>query len=174
MFLDHVMGWFSDDLAIDLGTANTLVYVKGKGIVLSEPSVVAVRKNGRERNRVLAVGREAKMMLGRTPGNIAAIRDILNRLLSRIDAHLGGPGELSSSVNDAGLQYARPELAAIIEARDALQESIRIVGHVARACDAVSEIERAINVAEMLMIIPETGHQKAAMRVDNLGIRGCF
>ena len=47
MFLDHIMGWFSNDLAIDLGTANTLVYVKGKGIVLSEPSVVAVRKNGR-------------------------------------------------------------------------------------------------------------------------------
>ena len=74
MFLDHIMGWFSNDLAIDLGTANTLVYVKGKGIVLSEPSVVALRKNGRDRNRVLAVGREAKMMLGRTPGNIVAIR----------------------------------------------------------------------------------------------------
>jgi len=68
------MGWFSNDLAIDLGTANTLVYVKGKGIVLSEPSVVALRKNGRNQNRVLAVGREAKMMLGRTPGNIVAIR----------------------------------------------------------------------------------------------------
>ena len=74
MFLNHIMGWFSNDLAIDLGTANTLVYVKGKGIVLSEPSVVAVRKNGRDRSRVLAVGREAKMMLGRTPGTIMAIR----------------------------------------------------------------------------------------------------
>jgi rod shape-determining protein MreB len=74
MFLNQIMGWFSNDLAIDLGTANTLVYVKGKGIVLSEPSVVALRKNGRDRNRVLAVGREAKMMLGRTPGNIVAIR----------------------------------------------------------------------------------------------------
>ena len=68
MFLDFVLGWFSNDLAIDLGTANTLVYVKGKGIVLSEPSVVAVRKNSRDNNKVLAVGREAKMMLGRTPG----------------------------------------------------------------------------------------------------------
>jgi rod shape-determining protein MreB len=74
MFLNHIMGWFSNDLAIDLGTANTLVYVKGKGIILSEPSVVAVRKNGWDRRRVLAVGREAKMMLGRTPGNIVAIR----------------------------------------------------------------------------------------------------
>ena len=74
MIFNQIMGWFSNDLAIDLGTANTLVYVKGKGIVLSEPSVVALRKNGRDRNRVLAVGREAKMMLGRTPGNIVAIR----------------------------------------------------------------------------------------------------
>ena len=60
-----LFGWLSNDLAIDLGTANTLVYVKGKGIVLREPSVVAVRKDVRT-NKVLAVGKEAKMMLGRT------------------------------------------------------------------------------------------------------------
>ena len=82
MFLDPILGWFSNDLAIDLGTANTLVYVKGKGIVLSEPSVVAVRKNGRDRNRVLAVGREAKMMLGRTPGNIVAIRPMKDGVIA--------------------------------------------------------------------------------------------
>ncbi len=82
MFLDSVLGWFSNDLAIDLGTANTLVYVKGKGIVLSEPSVVAVRKNDRDRNRVLAVGREAKMMLGRTPGNIIAIRPMKDGVIA--------------------------------------------------------------------------------------------
>jgi rod shape-determining protein MreB and related proteins len=82
MFLDPVLGWFSNDLAIDLGTANTLVYVKGKGIVLSEPSVVAVRKNSRERNKVLAVGREAKMMLGRTPGNIVAIRPMKDGVIA--------------------------------------------------------------------------------------------
>jgi rod shape-determining protein MreB len=82
MFLDPILGWFSNDLAIDLGTANTLVYVKGKGIVLSEPSVVAVRKNARERNRVLAVGREAKMMLGRTPGNIVAIRPMKDGVIA--------------------------------------------------------------------------------------------
>ena len=82
MFLDPILGWFSNDLAIDLGTANTLVYVKGKGIVLSEPSVVAVRKNDRDRNRVLAVGREAKMMLGRTPGNIKAIRPIKDGVIA--------------------------------------------------------------------------------------------
>jgi rod shape-determining protein MreB len=82
MFLDPILGWFSNDLAIDLGTANTLVYVKGKGIVLSEPSVVAVRKNARERNKVLAVGREAKMMLGRTPGNIVAIRPMKDGVIA--------------------------------------------------------------------------------------------
>ena len=84
MFLDSILGWFSNDLAIDLGTANTLVYVKGKGIVLSEPSVVAVRKNARDRdrNRVLAVGREAKMMLGRTPGNIVAIRPMKDGVIA--------------------------------------------------------------------------------------------
>ena len=82
MFLDPFLGWFSNDLAIDLGTANTLVYVKGKGIVLSEPSVVAVRKSDRDRNRVLAVGREAKMMLGRTPGNIVAIRPMKDGVIA--------------------------------------------------------------------------------------------
>ena len=69
-------------MAIDLGTANTLVYVKGKGIVLSEPSVVAVRKNDRDRNRVLAVGPEAKLMMGRTPGNIVAIRPMKDGVIA--------------------------------------------------------------------------------------------
>ncbi len=82
MILDPILGWFSSDLAIDLGTANTLVYVKGKGIVLSEPSVVAVRKDGRGSNKVLAVGKEAKMMLGRTPGNIVAIRPMKDGVIA--------------------------------------------------------------------------------------------
>ena len=71
--LSDILGWFSSDLAIDLGTATTLVYVRGKGIVLSEPSVVAIEKQS---NTVLAVGVEAKRMVGRTPGNIVAIRPI--------------------------------------------------------------------------------------------------
>ena len=66
ILFDKLLGVFSSDLAIDLGTANTLVYVKGKGIVLSEPSVVAVRTDVRAKNRVLAVGLEAKNMVGRT------------------------------------------------------------------------------------------------------------
>ncbi len=71
---DIILGIFSNDLAIDLGTANTCVYVKGHGIVLREPSVVAVKKDNRGNNQVLAVGSEAKLMLGRAPGNIRAIR----------------------------------------------------------------------------------------------------
>ncbi|MBI4197307.1 MAG: rod shape-determining protein [Deltaproteobacteria bacterium] len=73
-FLDYFVGLFSNDLAIDLGTANTLVYAKGKGIVAFEPSVVAVQREGRGIKKILAVGKEAKEMLGRTPGSIEAIR----------------------------------------------------------------------------------------------------
>ncbi|MEC8200324.1 MAG: rod shape-determining protein, partial [Pseudomonadota bacterium] len=65
----RLLGMISNDMAIDLGTANTLVYVKGRGIVLNEPSVVAIA-DLKGRRQVLAVGDEAKMMLGRTPGNI--------------------------------------------------------------------------------------------------------
>ncbi|NLA74792.1 MAG: rod shape-determining protein [Deltaproteobacteria bacterium] len=82
MLLDPILGLFSNDLAIDLGTANTLVYVKGRGIVLSEPSVVAVRKDAKGMNKVLAVGKEAKMMLGRTPGNIVAIRPMKDGVIA--------------------------------------------------------------------------------------------
>lgn len=82
MFLNRILGWFSNDLAIDLGTANTLVYVRGKGIVLTEPSVVAVRKDERGQNRVLAVGKDAKMMLGKTPGNITAIRPMKDGVIA--------------------------------------------------------------------------------------------
>src|SRR5262245_294215 len=99
---------------------------------------------------------------------------ILRRLLGRIDAHLGRAGELASAVDDTGFQYAGAELAAIIETRHTLQESIRVIRHIACACDAVSKIERTVDLAEMLMIIPQTGHQKSAVRVDNLGSRWPF
>lgn len=82
MIFDSILGWLSSDLAIDLGTANTLVYVKGKGIVLREPSVVAVKKDIRGSNKVLAVGKEAKMMLGKTPGNIKAIRPMRDGVIA--------------------------------------------------------------------------------------------
>ncbi len=76
-----LMGWLSADMAIDLGTANTLVYVKGRGIVLNEPSVVAI-VNTRGKKQVLAVGDEAKLMLGRTPGNIEAIRPLRDGVIA--------------------------------------------------------------------------------------------
>jgi rod shape-determining protein MreB len=85
MLLDPLFGLFSNDLAIDLGTANTLVYVKGKGIVLNEPSVVAIRKGGRGGNKVLAVGKEAKTMLGRTPGDIVATRPMKDGVIADFD-----------------------------------------------------------------------------------------
>ncbi len=79
---NYFLGLFSNDLAIDLGTASTLIYVKGKGIVTNEPSVVAVKKDGRGGKRVLAVGKEAKAMLGKTPGNIAAIRPLKDGVIA--------------------------------------------------------------------------------------------
>ncbi|MGZ3747477.1 MAG: rod shape-determining protein, partial [Pseudobdellovibrionaceae bacterium] len=81
--IEKFTDYFSNDIAIDLGTANTLVYVKGRGIILDEPSVVAVQKNYRGmQNRVLAVGKEAKDMLGRTPGSIVAIRPIKDGVIA--------------------------------------------------------------------------------------------
>lgn len=79
--LSKFMGWLSADMAIDLGTANTLVYVKGKGIVLNEPSVVAIEEYCGKK-QVLAVGNEAKQMLGRTPGNINAIRPLRDGVIA--------------------------------------------------------------------------------------------
>jgi rod shape-determining protein MreB len=85
MLLDPLFGFFSNDLAIDLGTANTLVYVKGKGIVLNEPSVIAVRKDDRGRKKIVAVGTEAKRMLGRTPGDIVATRPMADGVIADFD-----------------------------------------------------------------------------------------
>ncbi len=79
---DSLLGYFSSDLAIDLGTANTCVYVKGRGVVMNEPSVVAVKKDRKGVNRVLAVGNEAKRMLGRTPGSIVAIRPMKDGVIA--------------------------------------------------------------------------------------------
>ncbi|XXZ17183.1 rod shape-determining protein [Sorangium sp. So ce315] len=79
---DWLYGLFSNDLAIDLGTATTLIYVKGKGIVSCEPSVVAVQRDARGGKKVLAVGREAKEMLGRTPGNIQAVRPLRDGVIA--------------------------------------------------------------------------------------------
>ena len=83
MLLDAIAGMFSHDLAIDLGTANTLVFSKGKGVVCSEPSVVAVtNESAGKAARVRAVGHDAKEMLGRTPGNIRAVRPIKDGVIA--------------------------------------------------------------------------------------------
>ncbi len=82
MVFDALWGLFSTDLAIDLGTANTLVYGKGKGVLFSEPSVVAIQRDSKGQKRVLAVGREAKEMLGRTPDNILAIRPMKDGVIA--------------------------------------------------------------------------------------------
>ncbi len=80
----RVRGYFSSDLSIDLGTANTLIYVRGKGIVLNEPSVVAVQDEpgGGSGKRIVAVGAEAKNMLGRTPGHITAVRPMKDGVIA--------------------------------------------------------------------------------------------
>ncbi|MGB5735222.1 MAG: rod shape-determining protein [Thiohalocapsa sp.] len=83
MFFRRIRGMFSNDLSIDLGTANTLIYTRGQGIVLNEPSVVAIRTDGETgRKSVAAVGDEAKMMLGRTPKNITAIRPMKDGVIA--------------------------------------------------------------------------------------------
>ena len=82
--LNSLSGYFSNDLAIDLGTANTLIYVRGKGIVLDEPSVVSILQEGGSsaKKHILAVGLEAKKMLGRTPGSISAIRPMKDGVIA--------------------------------------------------------------------------------------------
>mgnify|MGYP000547224091 FL=1 len=84
MLIDKFIGMFSDDMAIDLGTANTIVSLKGKGIVINEPSVVAV-KIGSKKNTILAVGKEAKNMIGKTPGNIQAVRPMRDGVIANFE-----------------------------------------------------------------------------------------
>ena len=94
---------FSSDMAIDLGTANTLIYVRGQGIVCNEPSVVAVQKEAKGGRKVLAVGAEAKKMLGRTPGNIVAIRPLKDGVIADFE------------ITEAMLRYS-PETCALTPA----------------------------------------------------------
>ncbi len=85
MLLDKLFGLFSNDLSIDLGTANTIVIAKGKGIIINEPSVVAIKKNRFGKKKMLAVGKEAKEMLGKTPDNIEAIRPLKDGVIADFD-----------------------------------------------------------------------------------------
>ena len=134
-------GLFSSDMAIDLGTANTLIYVKGKGIVLNEPSVVAYSiKDGKK--RVLAVGEEAKLMLGRTPGSIEAIRPLRDGVIADFDVAEEMIKHFIRKVHRGG-GWAKPKIlvcvphgATPVEKR-AIRESVMAAG--ARKAGLISE-----------------------------------
>jgi rod shape-determining protein MreB len=85
MIFDKLIGVFSNDMAIDLGTANTLVLVKGEGVIINEPSVVAIQSDRTGHEKVLAVGHEAKEMVGKTPGNIRAVRPMKDGVIADFD-----------------------------------------------------------------------------------------
>ena len=110
-----ILGAFSSDMAIDLGTANTLVYVKGRGIVLNEPSVVAMKLHGGKK-QVLAVGDEAKLMLGRTPGNIEAIRPLRDGVIADFVIAQHMIRHFIQKVHNRS--FASPQRRAIREAAD--------------------------------------------------------
>lgn len=130
--LSHLFGFLSADMAIDLGTANTLVYVKGKGIVLDEPSVVAIA-DVKGKRQVLAVGDEAKKMLGRTPGSIQAIRPLRDGVIADFDVAEDMIKHFIYKVHN-GSTFARPQMIICVPSgstaveRRAIQESAESAG----------------------------------------------
>jgi rod shape-determining protein MreB len=128
----RLLGMFSADMAIDLGTANTLVYVKGRGIVLNEPSVVAIA-DVRGRKQVCAVGDEAKMMLGRTPGNIQAIRPLRDGVIADFEVAEEMIKHFIRKVHNRH-SFARPQVIICVPSgstaveRRAIQESAESAG----------------------------------------------
>jgi rod shape-determining protein MreB len=105
--LDRILGFFSRDIGIDLGTANTLVHVRDRGIVMSEPSVVAIDAKTK---RVLAVGAEAKRMVGRTPANIIAVRPLRDGVISDFDVTEQMIKYFVDKVHDRVGMIARPRM----------------------------------------------------------------
>src|SRR5689334_8844555 len=128
-----LVGMFSSDMAIDLGTANTLVYVKGRGIVLNEPSVVAIADT-RGKKHVLAVGDEAKLMLGRTPGNIQAIRPLRDGVIADFEVAEEMIKHFIRKVHNNRRSFARPQIIVCVPSgstaveRRAIQESAESAG----------------------------------------------
>ena len=112
--MNFILGAFSNDLAIDLGTANTCVYVKGQGIVLREPSVVAVKKDSRGNSVVLAVGQDAKRMLGRTPGNIQAIRPMKDGVIADFEVTEAMLRHFISKVHNSRRHLVRPRIMVCV------------------------------------------------------------
>lgn len=127
-----LFGMFSSDMAIDLGTANTLVYVRGRGIVLNEPSVVAIA-DVRGKKQVLAVGDEAKLMLGRTPGNIQAIRPLRDGVIADFEVAEDMIKHFIRKVHNRHF-FARPQIIVCVPSgstaveRRAIQESAESAG----------------------------------------------
>ncbi|MDH3684953.1 MAG: rod shape-determining protein [Myxococcales bacterium] len=112
--MKRILGWFSNDLAIDLGTANTLVYARGKGIVVSEPSVVAVVKDGGGPDKVRAVGKDAKEMLGRTPGNIVAIRPMKDGVIADFEVTEAMLRYFIERVHNRSASLVRPRIVIAV------------------------------------------------------------
>src|SRR5919197_3944202 len=131
--LGRMLGVFSADMAIDLGTANTLVYVKGRGIVLYEPSVVAIA-SVKGKKHVLAVGVEAKLMLGRTPGNIQAIRPLRDGVIADFEVAEEMIKHFIRKVHNNRRSFARPQIIVCVPSgstaveRRAIQESAESAG----------------------------------------------
>ena len=130
--LSKVFNLFSSDMAIDLGTANTLVYVKVKGVILDEPSVVAIA-SGSGKRQVLAVGEEAKMMVGRTPGNIQAIRPLRDGVIADFDIAEEMIKHFIRKIHNRHT-FARPQIIICVPSgstaveRRAIQESAESAG----------------------------------------------
>ena len=128
----RILGWLSADMAIDLGTANTLVYVKGRGIVVNEPSVVAII-DYRGKKQVLAVGEEAKQMLGRTPGNIEAIRPLRDGVIADFEIAEEMIKHFIRKVHNRG-SFVSPQVIVCVPSgstaveRRAIQESAESAG----------------------------------------------
>ena len=123
MVIDRFFSLFSKDMAIDLGTANTLVYVKGEGVILNEPSVVATIENDGN-TQVLAVGNEAKQMLGRTPGKIKAIRPMKDGVIADFDVAEQMIKSFIKKVHKEGLYLILKLLYAYLLEQQTLKEEL--------------------------------------------------
>jgi rod shape-determining protein MreB and related proteins len=131
--VNRILGLFSKDLAIDLGTANTCIYVKGKGVVLREPSVVAVKQERGVSKSILAIGTQAKRMLGRTPGNVATIRPIREGVIADFEVTSIMLKEFIARVHDSR-RFIRPRIIICVPTgitpveKRAVQESAESAG----------------------------------------------
>ena len=119
--LKRLFGLFSSDLSIDLGTANTLIYAPGRGIVLDEPSVVAIRHNGARRT-VVAVGADAKRMLGRTPGSITAVRPLKDGVIADFEVTEKMLQQFINKVDSRGFLPSAPRVLICVPCKSTLVE----------------------------------------------------